>query len=192
MRNNIRERWNNRLYIHKSSEHVDVLVLKTEFNLAWNYFNANELSKTIFGYWKTWLSKADKKEFFSEFPAPPEDDKHQIVVMPTDYLYVSMRGEEYYIPDICKLDILKRKIITSRKHTCNLLDLASLWKKTVLELIDTQILEEEYYNPLFNPTPPVKERMDEDSDLINYSINRVSHLRISPNPVSRGWQQAHW
>ena len=90
MRNNIRERWNNRLHIHKSSEHVDVLVLKTEFNLAWNYFNANELSKTIFGYWKTWLSKADKKEFSSEFPAPPEDDKHQIVAMPTDYLYVSM------------------------------------------------------------------------------------------------------
>ena len=34
MRNNIRERWNNRLHIHKSSEHMDVLVLKTEFNLA--------------------------------------------------------------------------------------------------------------------------------------------------------------
>ena len=58
--------------------------------------------------------------------------------------------------------------------------------------MDTQILEEEYYNPLFNPTPPVKERMDEDSDLMNYSINRVSHFRVSPDPVSRGWQQAHW
>ena len=171
---------------------MDVLVLKTEFNLAWNYFNANELSKTIFGYWKTWLSKADKKEFSLEFPAPPEDDKHQIVAMPTDYLYVSMRGEEYYIPDIRKLDILKRKIITSRKRTRNLLDLASLWKKTVLESMDTQILEEEYYNPLFNPTPPVEERMDIDSDLMNYTANQILHLRVSPDPVSRGWRQAHW
>ena len=192
MRNNIRERWNNRLHIHKSSEHVDVLVLKTEFNLAWNYFNANELSKTIFGYWKTWLSKADKKEFSLEFPAPPEDDKHQIVAMPTDYLYVSMRGGEYYVPDIRKLDILNRKLITSRKRTRNLLDLASLWKKTVLESMDTQILEEEYYNPLFNPTPPVEERMDIDSDLMNYSANRILHLHVSPDPVSRGWRQAHW
>ena len=69
---------------------MDVLILKTEFNQAWNYFNTNEFSKIIFRYWKTWLSKANKKEFFLEFSAPPEDNKHQIVAMPTDYLYVSM------------------------------------------------------------------------------------------------------
>ena len=112
--------------------------------------------------------------------------------MPTNYLYVSIRGEEYYVPDIRKLDILNRKLITSRKRTRNLLDLASLWKKTVLESMDTQILEEEYYNPLFNPTPHVEERMDVDSDLMNYTANQILHLRVSPDPVSRGWRQAHW
>ena len=49
-----------------------------------------------------------------------------------------------------------------------------------------------YYNTLFNPTPPVEERMDIDSDLMNYSANRILHLRVSPDPVSRGWRQAHW
>ena len=71
------------------------------------------------------------------------------------------------------------------------MDLASLLKKTVLELMDIQILEEEYYNPLFNPISFVKERMDIDSDLMNYSINRVLYLYVSPDPVSYGWQQAH-
>ncbi|KAF9455359.1 hypothetical protein BDZ94DRAFT_1242306, partial [Collybia nuda] len=42
------------------------------------------------------------------------------------------------IPDIRKLDILQRRWIVSRKRTINLFDMASLWKKIVVEKIDKE------------------------------------------------------
>jgi hypothetical protein len=49
------ECWNKRLETSVSREPENVLVLKTEYNMAWNYFNAAELGNRIFGYWHKWL-----------------------------------------------------------------------------------------------------------------------------------------
>jgi hypothetical protein len=34
---------------------ADVLVLKTQYNITWNYFNSHELGDIIFNYWREWL-----------------------------------------------------------------------------------------------------------------------------------------
>ena len=67
LKNNITERWEKRLAIPPPRS-TELLVLKTEFNSAWNYFNAQELSETIFGYWRTSLDKAERGEFTVEYP----------------------------------------------------------------------------------------------------------------------------
>src|ERR1700712_4434802 len=56
-KSNFTERWNKRLNVHERTP-AEVLVLKTEYNTAWNYFNATEFGNTIFGYWRTWLDRA--------------------------------------------------------------------------------------------------------------------------------------
>ncbi|GLB45374.1 hypothetical protein LshimejAT787_2200370 [Lyophyllum shimeji] len=54
----IDERWSNRLRV-KEDKLEGVLVLKTEFNQAWDYFNVKELGMTITSVWRKWLTKAE-------------------------------------------------------------------------------------------------------------------------------------
>jgi hypothetical protein len=49
------EHWQNCLADNQCM-HDDVLVLRFEFNTAWNYFSAKELSNTVLGYWHSWLA----------------------------------------------------------------------------------------------------------------------------------------
>jgi hypothetical protein len=44
------EQWNKRLNDNKG-QRDQVLILKSEFNTAWDYFNASELGKTIIEFW---------------------------------------------------------------------------------------------------------------------------------------------
>lgn len=53
------ERWEKRLSEIKPDV-ADVLVLKSEFNTAWNYFSATELGNTILGYWRDWIIHAEQ------------------------------------------------------------------------------------------------------------------------------------
>jgi hypothetical protein len=50
---NISVRWSQRFSNRR--ENTDVLVLKSVYKTAWNYFNAKELGDTIFNYWREWL-----------------------------------------------------------------------------------------------------------------------------------------
>jgi hypothetical protein len=133
---NLSKRWNNRLADpHKSAEDTDVLVLKTQYNLAWNYFHARQLGDTILSYWREWLSRADSGNFNAEYPAPSEQDR---------------RVSEWQnrLPgtwDLRETNILKSKVILSRKRTRNFLDLTNLWKKSVL-----RNLEESSFDDLRN------------------------------------------
>ena len=51
---NLQVRWAKKLE-NRPVPTADTLVLKTEYNLAWDYFNAHELGQTIFNYWGEWL-----------------------------------------------------------------------------------------------------------------------------------------
>ena len=112
--------------------------------------------------------------------------------MPIDYLYVSMRGEEYYISDICKLDIPNRKLITSRKRTRNLFDLSTLWKKIVLESLDSMVLDDSTASTR-GQTSNTYNRQQDDA----VHTGRVETWRpprsLSPDnePIPRAWQTGH-
>ena len=46
------------------------------------------------------------------------------------------------IPDLRKILITEYRVLVSKKRTRNMLDLASLWKKTVLEKLERRIVSE--------------------------------------------------
>jgi len=128
---NISERWSKRFSAR--GEAAEVLVLKSEYNTAWNYFNSNELCKIIFTYWREWLDRHDRG-------IPPT------VVYPNDDTNYSDTSTDLLtngVPDIRKLTVMNKRIIVSRKRTKNLLDLVGLWKNTVLAH-----MEEDHLNPI--------------------------------------------
>jgi hypothetical protein len=65
MKDNFKTRWEKCISINSNvdREHDDVLVLKSEFNTAWNYFSAHELGDVILEYWRTWMNQADNDHF---------------------------------------------------------------------------------------------------------------------------------
>jgi hypothetical protein len=121
---NIQVRWNKKL------ENVPVpttntLVLKTEYNLAWNYFNAHQLGQTIFDYWGEWLKRYDSGQHDFVYPAPPRAERRA-----------------HATHDVRGTGILESRVIVSRKRTRNMLDLTNLWKKSVLESLERDVLGE--------------------------------------------------
>jgi hypothetical protein len=69
------------------------------------------------------------------------------------------------VPDIRTIGFANRKIIVSCEQTRNLLDLTSLWKKTVLTQLDRDTLE---------PEETIK--MESDSSLSDSSRTDLSYL----------------
>ena len=130
---NLSKRWDERLAIKPANESADILVLKTQYNLAWNYFNAHQLGDTIFGYWREWLNRADTGTFNNEYPAPDNRD-----------LRVSNwgTGESEGLWDLRKTNLFNSKVILSRKRTRNFLDLTNLWKRSVIENLEEQALDD--------------------------------------------------
>jgi hypothetical protein len=109
---NLSKRWENKLAVFKLAaisqpKDAEVLVLKTQYNLAWNYFNSHELGNVIFEYWCEWLTRADTGDFNPDFPAPKSN---------------APEGEL----DLRETNIFNSKVILSRKQTRNFLDLANL------------------------------------------------------------------
>jgi len=120
---NLSKRWESRL-TERPAQDANVLVLKTQYNLAWNYFNAHQLGDTIFGYWREWLRRSDTGDFNDEFPAPGKTNTG------------SSHGLDTGLVDLRETNIFNSKVILSRKRTRNFLDLSNLWKKSVLEKND--------------------------------------------------------
>ena len=198
---NLNKRWENRLRVF-TGERQEVLVLKSEYNPAWNYFNASQLQDVIFGYWREYLNRYDRGEFSIHYPIPkgPLPD------------------------DLRKTSILNRRLLVSKKRTRNLFDLASLWKRTVLSTLDERVGQtqlEDYWGPRATAvrTPasapePVAQVTDTDVDMTDAtkpsalveeflhtdgpsrtrddsSDEDVNPRRRSPPPPP-GWRQAAW
>ena len=141
---NIKERWEKRLNDNRQ-QRDSVLVLKSEFNTAWNYFNASELGNTILGFWRDWLQHAEEGNYNINFPhyttdrVDLEDTRPGLLSS-----VIGLDGLPAAIPDIRKLEFLRRRFIVSRKRTRNLFDLTSLWKNIVLSKMDQQILQDNH------------------------------------------------
>ena len=218
--NNIKERWGKRLNT-ETRESPDVLVLKTEYNSAWNYFNATELGKTILEYWREWLDRAERGDWNNNFYPPTVTEYEgrrqvsnqsfgQLTNVDDDLTmsFVTAEGTRFVHPDIRKTNILNRRMITSRKRTRNLFDLTSLWKKMVIQGIDESHGEEihqtqaERFAAYFVPpiagvkrTLPSDERVimdvDGSSDEEPGPSNSKRQRRSSP-PAPGAWRAALW
>ena len=115
LKDNITERWNKRLSVVKVDK-PEVLVLKSKFNTAWNYFNATELGNNILGYWREWIEHADKHQFDAEFPWFKET-LGDVDPRSEHMLFIDEGPIGSFVPDIRKINILNRRMLVSRKRT---------------------------------------------------------------------------
>jgi len=194
---NLSRRWNERLTNKPVIESSDILVLKTQYNLAWNYFNSHQLGDTIFGYWREWLNRADAGEFNQEFPAPSTSDPRV-----SDWSADQVVGRW----DLRETSIFNSKVILSRKRTRNFLDLTNLWKKSVIENLEELTLDDLVNNaarfaalkrplipdvntavvgPRLKRTRVATEEVNSDNE-----VEHVAHRSSSPTPTGSGWASA--
>jgi hypothetical protein len=165
-KNNIEEQWNKCLNDNKG-QRDQVLVLKSEFNTAWDYFNASELGKTILDFWRDWLQHAKESNYNIRFPQYTLDRADLVDSLPEFCtLVMDANSMEQPIPDIRKLDILQRQMIVSRKRTRNLFDLTNLWRNIVLTNMDQQALKDNHNlaNQVVDEDIDMDLGTDEDSD----------------------------
>jgi hypothetical protein len=137
-KSNMSQRWQKRLTDNRR-EHEGVLVLKSEFNTAWNYFSAKELGDTVLGYWRSWLAAAESGAYSARYPMFTGDCGDLAGTDAALSVVVGTPTGPLPIPDVRKID-LAQKVIVSRKRTRNLFDLTSLWKKTVLQKLEEDVL----------------------------------------------------
>lgn len=200
LRNNIEERWAKRLNDTPPARN-DVLVLKTEFNSAWNYFNAKELGDTILGYWREAILAIERNDFGGKLGLMAPEEGYAMDLRDAAYAksHWFVRGDgqsDVKVPDIRRLDILQRRLITSRKRTRNMFDLTSLWKKIVFNRLDER--EGEDVDPPENrirdialvaaPVHPQAAPGEGDDS----SEEDVLQVHRHSSPVPRTWRYAAW
>ena len=144
LKDNITEWWNKQLSVIKVDK-PEVLVLKSKFNTAWNYFNTTELGNNILGYWQDWIEHANKHQFDAEFPWFNETLGH-VNLRSEHMLFVDEGPIGSYVPDTRKINILNRWMLVSRKQTCNLFDLTNLWKNNVIDNMLDELPSTDNYN----------------------------------------------
>ena len=105
-KNNIQEQWNKCLNNNKG-QYDQVLVLKSEFNTAWDYFNASELHKTILDFWHDWLQHAKESKYNIHFLQYTLDQANLVyLLLELCALVLDLNSVEQLIPNICKLYFL--------------------------------------------------------------------------------------
>ena len=167
-RDNITTRWQKRLTVTERDAD-EVLVLKTVFNTAWNYFSAKELGETVLGYWRDYIIRAENSDYNVKFPMFSASHGGLDGVasdLCSELLTVNGR---HLMPDVRKIDILNRRMITSRKRTRNLFDLTSLWKKTVIARVEHDALAQD----IPNSNPYVSSSSSSSSD-----SNDLEHMYL--------------
>ena len=152
---NFSERWKKRLTVsnNQPSAPEEVLVLKSTFNSAWNYFSAKELGDEILGFWQQWLAAAESNTLGSiRYPKFSSSTGDMDVMFESSCTLLHTSDGQKLMPDVRKIGILNRRMIVSRKRTRNLFDLTSLWKKIVISKLE------------HDATDPDQNLMDVDDD----------------------------
>lgn len=153
LKKNLHKRWDARLQPTPSgagaNDKTQLLVLKSEYNLAWNYFSANELGNAILSYWREWTERAARGEYGMSrdgryFPAPdPQGLGVYSDVHPSLSVEVRALGAgSVWVPDLRRIGILEARTILSRRKTVKMFDLTNHWKRIVLEKLDENVLQE--------------------------------------------------
>jgi hypothetical protein len=153
---NITKRWENRLRVaSKSDENAEtLLVLKTEFNTAWDYFSVHKLKEVLFEYWREWLDRADRGDFITNdmtFIAPSTDIDNPISGNVSSATAFEFRGEVHYVPDLRKIGILDSRMLVSRTRTRNMFDFLAMLKHSIVQKTDERLLQDEMEPPSQGP-----------------------------------------
>ena len=152
---NMTARWEKRLSVDPIVEQDahGVLVLKSEFNTAWNYFQAKELGDTVFTYWRTWYHHAEAGTLRSTDMPWWNGRVYGLSKLLPEFA-IQVKGEDgnyYECPDLRKIGMFDRRWLVSRKRTRNMFDFVTSWKNTVLQHLDAVVVDPE--EPEF-PAPP--------------------------------------
>jgi len=139
---NIQVRWLQCLINHKKRETPGtLLVLKSSFNMAWDYFNAHELGETILGYWRSWLATAESDSFNVRYPKFSGSVGELVDTPSVRCVEVKTIEGNLPMPDIRTIGLHQARFLVSRKRTRDLLDLTNLWKRMVFEKLETDVLQ---------------------------------------------------
>jgi hypothetical protein len=187
-KDNVNERWVKRLVSRPAPNSDELLVLKSEYNEAWNYFNAKELGDIVLGYWRDYANKASAE-------SPSLEDGTLFPRYTNSPGELPLDSEEFHsvfdtktgpsrMFDIRKTNILNRRMIVSKKRTRNLFDLTSLWKKTILLRMEKETLEnQQVVNPALEEPIVNVEDLDQVSYLgIDYKVGNIAGHRRSRSP----------
>ncbi|KDR67075.1 hypothetical protein GALMADRAFT_20561, partial [Galerina marginata CBS 339.88] len=100
------------------------------------------LGEQVLGFWRGWFETAAAGNSLNDISFPMFDGTlgDLDVVDSALTTRINTASGTVDMPDIRKLDFLRRRIIVSRKRTKNLFDLTSLWKKTVLRSFEEEVL----------------------------------------------------
>ena len=177
VRKHLTERWEKRLVENDAKEDGNVLVLKSEYNTAWNWFNATELANIILGHWKRWHEICDAghpgkgKIDVYEWPAPgPGPLGTGLSDCAPEFFtkYRTPRGDDIFVPDVRKIGMTDKRLIVSRKRTRNMFDYTSLWKKEVFAKLDEEILSE-------RDDAPITDRKAVETPINSHSAPSISN-----------------
>jgi len=179
LRKYAQERWEQRLRESRPARAEEVLVLKSEFNLAWNYFSAKELGNTIIGVWRNYINLAEQGHMGSvHAPVLSSNWGDLGRVDPDLCTRIATTDGVQVMPDVTKLGFERSRWLVSRKRTRNLFDFTTTWKQVVLRGMD-RAASERVVTQLRAALPPILEEstqslatMDVDSDSGD-SVNSV-------------------
>lgn len=148
LKTNYQVRWDNRLREIDDKVSADVLVLKSEYNLSWDFFNVQTLAEQMKAGWITALRTlsfgntgidlpesiaATKPELGLVRALGPLSGREVLVETHASYKARGLYGEFLRLD---KLGLLDKRFIVSKKRTTQLIDLVSIWRKSVLERRD--------------------------------------------------------
>ncbi|KAF7760946.1 hypothetical protein Agabi119p4_10355 [Agaricus bisporus var. burnettii] len=141
---NYKARWASRLR-EEPVARAEVLVLKSEYNPAWDYINAHQLEERMKQGWYSALEhfsigdeKFDKTLRFPETSLVPRysnADRRDGDLFEVHSFFGGNGNAGPYVR-LDKTSLLGKKVIVSKKRTKNLFDLTTMWKHNVLEITD--------------------------------------------------------
>ncbi|KAF7771867.1 hypothetical protein Agabi119p4_6178 [Agaricus bisporus var. burnettii] len=148
LRDNYRARWDARLR-EFSPLRADVLVLKSEYNISWDWFNVQQLSEQVKSGWMSALRALAYGAKVTDLGLSPAvlSTRPKMSLIPElkrletsplrdvhfDWIGTGLHGAFLRLDT---LGLLDRRFIVSKKRTKQLYDLTSMWRKTVLERRD--------------------------------------------------------
>ena len=112
----------------------------------------------MLGYWREWYERAERGEYDNNFP-PPDVGLPKPFGVQDRYTtdLIDLDGTPTSLFDLRKILITKARVVVSKKRTRNMLDLASLWKKQVLQRLNESVLTEPQVIPPRLPLPGAQE-----------------------------------